>query len=604
MPLPDDLLTPIPGPNPAGENLRYAPLYDKIKEARRQDDDAPQGEWRRERKLADWPLTIKLVTDALAHKTKDLQLAAWLVEAWLRRDGVAGLKDGLDLLRGLVENFWDTLYPELEDGDAEFRATPLQWVGDKLEAAVKETPLTRNKLNFIQFKESRAVGYEADAADNETKAAARQEAIADGKITGEDFDAAFDATPKSFYANLLENCDAVRESIDSLTETCDSRFGDVSPSFGRLRNVIEEARQTVHILLQKKRETEPDAVAEPEAESASEPEPEFEPVASPTAAAAAAPARAPIRKSPAGEPASREDAIAQIVAAARFIRREEPYSPVPYLMLRGLRWGELRATGDTIDPALLEAPPGEIRQQLKRLALDGNWAEVLETAETAMAMPCGRGWLDIQRYVGRACYELGSWYDQIAHTVKSAVNALLRDLPDLPHMTLMDDTPSANAETLAWLKEIAPAETSPALPISLAPAIEPSREFAEGAPPDPGELAMQAAAAGRAQEGIEILSREISHERSGRGRFQRKVQLAQLCLSIGREAIALPILNDLAQEIEQRKLDDWEAPEAVAHPLTLLLRCLAKLDGDAEEKRRLYNRICRLDPVQALSCPM
>ena len=43
MPLREDLLTPIPGDNPAGQNLRYAPVYDKIKEARREDDEAPQG---------------------------------------------------------------------------------------------------------------------------------------------------------------------------------------------------------------------------------------------------------------------------------------------------------------------------------------------------------------------------------------------------------------------------------------------------------------------------------------------------------------------------------------------------------------------------------
>jgi len=48
MPLRDDLLAPIPGAKPSGENLRYAPVYDKIKEARREDDDAPQGEWQRD----------------------------------------------------------------------------------------------------------------------------------------------------------------------------------------------------------------------------------------------------------------------------------------------------------------------------------------------------------------------------------------------------------------------------------------------------------------------------------------------------------------------------------------------------------------------------
>ena len=102
MPLRNDLLNPISADKPAGENLRYAPVYDKIKEARREDDDAPQGDWKRERKVADWPLVIKLISESLATKTKDLQLAAWLAEAMLRREGVAGLREVLELTSGSV----------------------------------------------------------------------------------------------------------------------------------------------------------------------------------------------------------------------------------------------------------------------------------------------------------------------------------------------------------------------------------------------------------------------------------------------------------------------------------------------------------------------
>ena len=40
MPIPDNLLNPIPGANPSGEDLRYAPLYDKIKEARREEEES------------------------------------------------------------------------------------------------------------------------------------------------------------------------------------------------------------------------------------------------------------------------------------------------------------------------------------------------------------------------------------------------------------------------------------------------------------------------------------------------------------------------------------------------------------------------------------
>src|SRR5271165_3198722 len=106
MPLPDDLLIPIEGPNPSGANLRYDPIFDKIKEARREEDQPPAGMTERDRKVADNPLVIKLTTDVLAKKTKDLQIAAWLTEASLKQKGFAGLRDGLLLCNGLVENFW------------------------------------------------------------------------------------------------------------------------------------------------------------------------------------------------------------------------------------------------------------------------------------------------------------------------------------------------------------------------------------------------------------------------------------------------------------------------------------------------------------------
>ena len=66
--------------------------------------------------------------------------------------------------------------------------------------------------------------------------------------------------------------------------------------------------------------------------------------------------------------------------------------------------------------------------------------------------------------------------------------------------------------------------------------------------------------------------------------------------------MAQPILLELAAEIERRKLEDWEAADVLAHPLVLLYRCLAKVEASDEEKRKLYARICCLDPSQALSC--
>jgi len=610
MPLREDLLTPIPGDNPAGQNLRYAPVFDKIKEARREDDPGPQGVWQFERKLADWPQVIKLAGETLATKSKDLQLAVWLAEAHLRRDGIGTLQPSIELLRGLIENFWDVLYPELEDGDAELRSAPLEWFGDRLEPAVKCTFLTKGKLDWYKYKESRAVPSEDEANASDTKRTAREQAVKEGKTTPEEFQKDFAATPKKFYADLVETFDRTLESLTALGEAGNERFGGVAPSFGNLERALTEVRQIAHILLQKRRETEPDE-PEPAPVTEAEPEPEPEPelIIETAPVTAAAPARAPSR--PAGilsaEPVDAADAVARVVAAAKFLRAQDQYSPAPYLLLRGLRWGELRAGGVNIDQRLLLPPATEVRQQLKSLALESNWQEILQVGETAMGMECGRGWLDLQRYIVRACHGMGGWFDPIRLAVVSELKALLTDYPQLMEMTLMDDTATANAETLAWLKEeVIPPPPAPP------PAPEPEPAYARPvwqqheepvaaeAPPDAFDLAMQAARSGRAQEGIELLMRELAQERSGRARFQRKAQLAQLCVSVGHDGIAHPILEELAAEIERLHLEEWEAPDVIARPLALLYSCLDK-DAPPERRQKLYAWICRLDPLQAMT---
>lgn len=609
MPLRNDLLNPIAGENPSGQNLKYAPVYDKIKEARREEDDAAQGDWKRERKIADWPLVVKTASETLATKTKDLQLAAWLTEALVKTQGAGGLRDGLDLLKALIEGFWETLYPEIEEGDLELRAGPLEWVGGRLERAVRDAPLTRAGQGWFAYKESRKVPTEAEAGESSPRAEAREAAVAEGKLTPEEFDKGFENSPKAYYVQLAADFDGALESLRALDGLCEEKFRDVAPSFTPLRQTLEEVQQAVRIFLQKKREKEPDELVEGADSAAAEPETQAVSEDAPVApAASAAPARA---RKPGGalsaEPVDREDAIARVVSAAKYLRAENRYDPAPYLLLRGLRWGELRAAGKDIDQSLLTAPPSELRQDLKRLAMEGNWAEVLEVAESAMAMECGRGWLDLQRYVGRACYELGSDYEPIRNAVISGVRGFLADYPQLAELTMMDDAPTANAETQTWLKEyVVVALASADAQYTPAP-YQPDDEGggASGhsgeALPDTFDLAMHAARAGRPQEGIEMLMREMAQERNGRARFHRKVQLTQLCISTGYDAIAVPILQELAGEIERRKLEDWESPELLAQPLALLYRCLTKADGSVDDRQKLYSWICRLDPLQAMN---
>ena len=102
MPLRDDLLDPIAGENPSGPDLRYDPVFDQIKEARREEDDTLPA-WDRDRpaKKADHRQVVKLASECLAKRTKDLRLAASLVESQFKLDGLAVLAPSIGLLREL-----------------------------------------------------------------------------------------------------------------------------------------------------------------------------------------------------------------------------------------------------------------------------------------------------------------------------------------------------------------------------------------------------------------------------------------------------------------------------------------------------------------------
>ena len=602
MPLREDLLNPIPGSNPSGEDLHYQPEYDKIKDARLEEgDDWIAGTSDRERKVADYPQVIKLTQEALALKTKDLQLAAWLTEALVKTSGFPGLRDGLLLCHGLVERFWDTLYPAPEDGDVELRTKPLHWIGTKLDMAVKNVPLNKAGHDWLKYSESRKVGSE-DQAKTDSEKKARQKMLDEGKLPAEAFNKSFTETPKTFYAQGEKDLDGCLEGLGKLDHLCEEKFGDAAPSFGQLKRALEDVRHTVHVLLEEKRKIEPDPVVEVK--------PEVAPEAGEASAAAGSGALPTptatilISVQSSSEPSDRKELIASVAKAAAFLRQRDPYSPAPYLMLRGLRWGELRAAVSLSDPTLLEAPPTELRQHLKRLALNKRWKELLEVAENAMALPCARAWLDLQRVVIEACVGLGSEYDGITKAIRSELKSLLHDIPQLLEATLMDDTPAANGETQTWLRELI---TEPVVPAAAAPGPFPLATE-DGAAPgwrkrdiDSYTLATEALRAGQQDKAVEILNKEIARQQSGRGRFLRKMQLAQICISAGKEAIAQPLLEDLAAAIEAHKLEDWEDRQMVAGALAFILKSSTRVQGDAKEKQRLFERICRLDPVQALT---
>jgi type VI secretion system protein ImpA len=109
---------------------------------------------------------------------------------------------------------------------------------------------------------------------------------------------------------------------------------------------------------------------------------------------------------------------------------------------------------------------------------------------------------------------------------------------------------------------------------------------------------------GQVDKGLSQMVQLSAKETCGRNRFQRKLLLAEVCLSSKRERLARSILEELAEQIDKLQLESWESSELIAGVWIRLYK-LYKQSGDSSDHDRgakLYERLCRLDPWQALSC--
>ncbi len=315
----ESLLTEVNVETPCGEDLSYDASFLALEEMLRTkaaggvvagvEESAEEPNWRE----------VRETSSELLKRSKDLRIAMYLAVSLLKLEGVHGLRDGLSLIRGLLERFWDNLYPQLDpedDNDPLERINILQSLSPtsvsiqdpmKFKQRLAEVPLCHSvQLGNFSLRDIQIAKGEITVSDDERAKASDMSVI----------DAAFQDTSTD---ELLATSQAIQESIENIAEIM-SVFSEraaqgQTPDVSGFRAVLGNIQKHVQAYLAKRghgEAVEEGAVAVGDKEE-----------------------KGAISLS--GEIRSAQEALLALDKVCQYFDRHEPSSPVPLLLRRAQR---------------------------------------------------------------------------------------------------------------------------------------------------------------------------------------------------------------------------------------------------------------------------
>jgi type VI secretion system protein VasJ len=557
----EDISSPISDSAPSGEDmarldsspenqdwiLKYAELRGLVRRVASNCDDI-----------------VRISRDILTDKSKDLRIASHLCLGSLHQKGFAGLAEALKAYHMLLEQYWDNgLHPQRESA----RASNI-------------TLLDKNLAEAIQAQRA---------------------------------DKTFFVPTKPTDGDALED---IKETAEAIKVVLNEKNPDSGSSLDNLVRAVDARLKRPGIIRKQPKSEAPESGAE------TKDLPRRSGTASREQAAPAA------KEEPAGAELSSDlDAIRAVIRAARFLFEKSSRSVVPYRLLRSILWylfvpPNPDNKGNRI--ALVAVPPDKsgFEESLK----NEDWESLITQCEAAFIQELERGGssfsLDVQRFLSTALKELADKaekggdkagkdaYEALNKVILQEVAMFVERFPFITEVLYSNKTPFADNQTKKWIEESVK-------PVFAAAGARSDDESSDDANVDDDSRiiddlrkAEELLARQRWEEALSLMQTGINAEPTCKGRFQRRLNLANLCLDADQPGMARPLLEDLDGEIERFSLDQWE-PGLCLQVWTGLKRCYQGLlsgsgqqesDGFYREKAdRIFEKICRLDIRAALA---
>ena len=297
------LLAPVSDDEPTGPDLAYDPARYEIEQAFETEVSIDASGVEAQASDTDWRTIIAKIADQ-SERTKDIWLAIYLCRAGARAGQLDTVETGARYLAGLLETYWPTLHPQLEDYGFQGRKGPC----DSL-AGIPQFITPLRKITLISHP--RLGSYSIDDFER-------------FRLGGESepgygmFRAALDDVSHEGLDEIIQRLNAVEDSLRRvdmvLTAHADEGGGT---NFKATYEALGQMRRAVQAFGAKPVESE-----------------NVEPLAPPDVASPsfshAAPSGARLE--------TREDVVQALEAVGDYYRRKEPGHPVLALLQRAREW--------------------------------------------------------------------------------------------------------------------------------------------------------------------------------------------------------------------------------------------------------------------------
>jgi len=204
--------------SPSGEDLEYDPLFGEMERAAKRKEEQQFGDTLIAAEEPDWT-ELKAHALGILARSKDLRAAVQLTRALIHTNGYAGLTDGLSLIKGYLEDFWDSLYPQLDPADEydpTMRINTLLNLCDPVEflVPIAMLPLVMsNRMGQFSYRDIQLATGMVSRAENEH-----------GKISPAQIDAAFREADSIQTQSVRSQISQCIEAINTIGITVNKRL--------------------------------------------------------------------------------------------------------------------------------------------------------------------------------------------------------------------------------------------------------------------------------------------------------------------------------------------------------------------------------------------